>query len=96
VGPGSRWATWLAHQNVAASLEGVAKFREWLEYGDESKYRVAGGFSDRAKWLEMIRLLPTLRGRFLADTTPLDWPSHADVLLELANGASLPRISVSW
>jgi len=96
VGPGSRWASPFMLQSVADSPEEVEKFRDWLHFGPESKYWIAGDFDDWAKWLEMIRLLPTLRGRFLADTTPLDWPSHADVLLELANGVSLPRLSVSW
>lgn len=105
VGPGSRWATPFLHQNVASSPDEVAKFRDWLHYGPESKHWVDGDpvkspydttFGDWPKWLEMIRLLHTLRGKYLADTTPLDWPSHADVLLEVANGPDLPKITVSW
>jgi hypothetical protein len=97
VGPGSRWATPFLNQYLAPSSHEIEKFRDWITKGPESVFWLDDGVSDDwARWLEMIRLLPTLRGKDLADTTAIHESSHADVLLELANGAVLPRLTVSW
>lgn len=47
------------------------------------EYRRAPGFDDPS-------FLAPLRGKNLACWCPLDQPCHADVLLERANGLSLP------
>lgn len=54
-------------------------------YHDELTYWVGG----RLSWDPEFRpAVEQLRGRDLACWCPLDWPCHADVLLELANGSA--------
>lgn len=93
VGLGTAFSTPFKRQYSQPSIEQVHRFRDWLVKGPESQYWDEQDWQD---WIQMIRLLPSLRGKSLSDSVPLDWPSHADVLLELANGPYLPMFSVSW
>jgi len=97
VGHGTRFATPFGNQYVAdsdASAE-VSRFKDWLLNGPKSQWWDSS-LHDFGRWGNMIGSLPMLRGKDVADRQPLDRPSHADVLLEIANGPTLPVISVEW
>ncbi|BBZ65798.1 hypothetical protein MINS_12270 [Mycolicibacterium insubricum] len=70
--------------------EAVDRYREWLT--DPRTIEVVGGlgfsgyiYYNRGPWGPDLN---KLRGHDLACWCPLDRPCHADVLLELANGAT--------
>jgi hypothetical protein len=80
-----------------AAAEGVAWFRDWLLKGPASEFWVHDGeMNDAIQWARLVSLLPRLRGMLLADNVPLDMPSHADVLAEVANRSDVPSLSLSW
>lgn len=57
-------------------------------YRDDLTASIEEGGAD---YDELRQALAALRGHDLACWCPLDQPCHADVLLEIANGPSLPR-----
>lgn len=63
----------------------VSAFRSWLERGEESTWWFQGG---ARALIAIVESLHELRGHDLGCWCPLDQPCHADVLLELANGAA--------
>lgn len=71
VGKGSRWANPFKDRKGLKPLAAVTMFREHLIAGN-----LKFGVDD-------VRMF--LSGRDLADWTPLDQPSHVNILLEVAN-----------
>jgi hypothetical protein len=62
----------------------VEAFRAWL---DGDRWADGSGPAADKRHADYLAALPDLAGRDLACWCPLDQPCHADVLLELANGA---------
>jgi hypothetical protein len=94
VGPGSRFASpFINGQKSLDRVEATAMYRDWLVRGPLSDF---WDDQDWPQWIHVIRQLPYLRGCALGDVVPLDEPSHADVLVELANGPLFPIFGVHW
>lgn len=68
------------HPDEGGAAAAVRLYSEWIR-GDWP-----GTEPQRRR--DLIKKLPTLRGKNLACFCPLDQPCHADVLLDLANPSS--------
>lgn len=65
----------------------VALYRDWLRLGNQSPAALGGTLDYAVTRRIVLDSLGDLRGRDLCCWCPLDQPCHADVLLEIANGA---------